>query len=300
MRARFTTRPRLLTATLAIATTAVVGCGGGGAPTRDELVSKFKSSADVDDDALAQCFVDTALDEFGEDKSAQLEEAIGANSEGDVDDALGAGAAETITEMIVACSLDPSGEAAVEQTTPDTATGGETTVESTTDTTAGADTTVSAAPPSESLGSRDEPLAVGTTAPVGGGFSVSFTDYVADAGAAISAENEFNEPAGDGKVYVTATMTATFDGGEGLDKATFLGAGPTLSAVGTSGTVYNSYDCVAVTPNMFDSFVDVFAGSSLSGTVCFIVDAADANGLVVYTDGYDADLNTLTAYFATS
>ena len=54
----------------------------------------------------------------------------------------------------------------------------------------------------------------------------------------------------------------------------------TISAVGNSNVEY-SQQC-GVTPNELDSFVDVFAGGSVEGTVCFVVPSADVGSEVIF------------------
>jgi hypothetical protein len=138
-------------------------------------------------------------------------------------------------------------------------------------------------------GSRDDPLLIGTAADIGGGWFVSVVDINFDATDVILAENMFNEPPEPGTQYVLITISATY---EGSDASAVLLAGNAFNLVGESNVAYQTFDpACGVTPDDFP-MTEVFAGGTLTGTVCFAADAEDVSSLVMYSEevlSFDSD-----------
>jgi hypothetical protein len=130
---------------------------------------------------------------------------------------------------------------------------------------------------------------LGTTAEVGDGWSVTVTGAAHDITDAVIAENSFNTPPPDGFRFIAVDVSYAFNG-------TGSGSAYTVTTHAVAdGNVALAEECGLI-PTPVDGFVDVFAGGSVTGSVCFVV-PADAVGLVIYsTGGFDAEPVT----FATS
>jgi hypothetical protein len=113
----------------------------------------------------------------------------------------------------------------------------------------------------------------------------------------VKAANEYNDPAPAGSQYVLVTFTVTNNGTE--DKRT-----PAYDlfpkAVSATGKSYEASSCLATLSNPIPYFDDVFAGSTVSGDVCFIVAGGDAAGLTMYFDIIDESFEKSTYYFKLS
>ena len=136
---------------------------------------------------------------------------------------------------------------------------------------------------------RLAPEPVGTTADVGEGWSLTVTAAARDITDAVMAENSFNDPPPDGYRFIGIDVTYTFNG-TGSDSAFTV----TSSAV-ADNNVALSNEC-GVIPTPLDEFVDVFAGGSVSGTLCFVVPADSAPFAMYSTGGFDTE----PVWFATA
>ena len=105
---------------------------------------------------------------------------------------------------------------------------------------------------------------IGTAADVGEGWSVTATGAARDITDQVMSENSFNDPPPDGFRFIGVDVTYAFNG-----TGTGSGFTVTTAAVGDSN-VSLSDDC-GVIPAAIDVFTDVFAGGSVSGSLCFVV-----------------------------
>ena len=137
--------------------------------------------------------------------------------------------------------------------------------------------------------SRLSPTPMGSAADIGGGWQLTVTGPASDITDAVMAENQFNEPPPDGFRFVGVNAVYAY-GGEGTGNAFAV----TARAVGNANLGLST-EC-GVTPGEFDISADIFAGGSVTGTLCFVV-PADSTGLVVYAT---ADLGTSSVMFATA
>ena len=136
---------------------------------------------------------------------------------------------------------------------------------------------------------RLAPTAVGTTADVGNGWSITITATAHDITDAVVAENSFNDPPPAGFRFIGVDVTYTFNG-TGSDSAFTV----TTSAVADSNVALSN-EC-GVIPTPLDEFVDVFAGGSISGLLCFVV-PADSAGFAMYSS---ASFDIAPVWFATT
>lgn len=139
------------------------------------------------------------------------------------------------------------------------------------------------APASDSgAGTRDDPVPLGEAADTGDGWTVTVVDVNFDAAAAIAAENQFNEPPAPGRQFVMPTLEVTYDGAEAQANTFELG----ITAVGDSNVEYGGSfdDSCGVIPNGLTDANDLFQGGSVSGTVCWSVESADIDSLVMIVE----------------
>lgn len=138
-------------------------------------------------------------------------------------------------------------------------------------------------PPSDDRGSREAPLPIDTSADIGAGWVVSVLEVNPNATELILAENQFNTPPEPGQQFFMITISATYDGPEASSE---LPVGNAFQVVGDLSVTYYSFDpgC-GVTPNEFPR-TEVFQGGSIWGTICFAINSADADSLVMFTEDF--------------
>jgi len=121
---------------------------------------------------------------------------------------------------------------------------------------------------------RLTPTPLGTTTAVGTDWQLTVTGAARDITAEVLAENQFNDPPPTGFRYVGVEMTYTYSGAGG--------ASPSSVSIGSVGdaNVQNEGYC-GVVANEIDMFTDLFAGGSVSGTVCLVV-PEDAGAIALY------------------
>ena len=170
-------------------------------------------------------------------------------------------------------ATNPGTDEPAETTTAEPAT-------STTATATQAPTTTTTEPPSSPLGSRNEPLPVGSVAQVGD-WVIRVSSVTADGTDDVMAHNEFNDPPGTGEQFFVAALDATY---VGTEPSTFwFDVG--LAVVGPSNVAYDSFDawCGSV-PDDITSAGETFQGGTISGSACWKIDATDADDLVLIAE----------------
>jgi hypothetical protein len=152
-------------------------------------------------------------------------------------------------------------------------------------------TTVTPTGAATGVGTRDNPVPIGTSADVGEGWTLSVNEVTLDATALVTGANMFNDPPPEGSVYVMVNITMAYNGPD--DKAIDFF---TVSGVTSSNVELNTFDNFVVAPDAYDGLAEVFAGGSKSGNIVFTVPAAEVDSLVLYTSaGFGGD----DVYFAT-
>jgi len=121
------------------------------------------------------------------------------------------------------------------------------------------------------VGTRQNPLAVGTTARVGD-WEVKVTEVNLSADAAIAAENQFNDPPADGSVYILVGLEASYAGEE---SGTFW-VDMMYSYYGSGGNTFDS--AMAVEPNSISDAGETFPGASVTGNLVFEVPIDQVSG----------------------
>jgi hypothetical protein len=132
------------------------------------------------------------------------------------------------------------------------------------------------------MGTRDNPVPIGTAADLGGGWSLTVVDVIPNGTDQILAENQFNNPPAEGRQFFMVTISATYNG---QNSSTFNSA-VSLSAVGASNVAYKGFeDRCGVIPNQLSSS-EVFGGGAITGNVCWSVRSDDVDSLVMFSDSY--------------
>lgn len=139
--------------------------------------------------------------------------------------------------------------------------------------------------PAETQEPEAEPAAEGTTrdAPLPAGaefgnedWTVTVAPTTRDAGEAIAAENEFNDPPAEGRQFVMTEVTATYTGDETGTPWVDL----SIEFVGSQGNTFGtgSDDYCGVIPNDLSNVGEMHNGASGSGNVCVSVPADQIEG----------------------
>lgn len=174
-----------------------------------------------------------------------------------------AAAAAAVALLLAACDGEP-------------ATGGGATVVDDTEPAAADDTAPEAAEPADdasstdSAGTRDNPVPVGTTVEVED-WQVTLVEVTVDATDVVMAENEFNDPPVDGRQYVMWRVEATYNGDDSGDPWIDL----SWAIVGSAGNTFstNVDDYCGVIPNALDDQGETFPGGSVTGNVCIAAES---------------------------
>lgn len=135
---------------------------------------------------------------------------------------------------------------------------------------------------------RTSPVPVGTAQDVGEGWTLTVTGAARDITDAVLADNSFSEPPPAGSRFVGVEVTYAYSG-DGSDVAY------TATTKAVAGTNVELPAACGSVPGEVDLFSDVFAGGSVSGTLCFVVPEG-VTGLVLYTTVYADDV--VHEYFA--
>lgn len=136
--------------------------------------------------------------------------------------------------------------------------------------------------PAAAVGTRENPIRLGSDGDIGGGFRIKIVSVDTDATAAVMAANSLNKQA-PGKHFVLARISATYTGS---GAGNFFVPSLQLRAVGPSGVSYSTFGSdsrCGVIADAFHSSV-VFAGGTIVGNVCWQVPQAEAGELVLFPD----------------
>jgi hypothetical protein len=132
-------------------------------------------------------------------------------------------------------------------------------------------TTTTTRPPEQ--GTRENPFALGTPLVSDSGVEIVVNSVDFDAGAAIAAENMFNDPAPAGMRYALVNLSITNTSDEPID----TGFEISVSMIGSANRLYdfsNGY-CSAVIPNSLSDGGQLFTGGSFTGNECLLVPEAE-------------------------
>lgn len=132
--------------------------------------------------------------------------------------------------------------------------------------------------PASALGTRENPIPMGTSVNLGDGWVITVLSVTTDAIGQILQENQFNDRPTAGNQFFMARVRASYDGA-GSDT---FGGSYRLRAVGPSGIGYSTFENSAgVIPNPLPGS-EVFSGGSIEGNIAWQIKSSDAGSLVMY------------------
>lgn len=182
--------------------------------------------------------------------------------------------------LMIAFALAACGGAdgALETTAANVDTTTTTAAEATTTTTTTPSTTTTTQASGES--SLAAPLEVGAVVQVGD-WRLRVSGVTPDATDQVMAENQFNDPPVDGNQFFIASVEATYTGS---DSSTFW-VDMSLKSVGASNVAYEPFDArCGVIPGDINDAGETFPGGTVTGNVCWSIQSADAESLVMIAE----------------
>jgi len=132
------------------------------------------------------------------------------------------------------------------------------------------------APDGEATEARTSPGALGTPIELDDDWTVQVNAFDPDVTDEVLAEDTFADPPPDGQAYAAVNVTYTYNG-ENSSGIWAVASG----LIGNSNV--GSDDCgFADPPDEIDNSAELFNGGTVTGNQCFLIDAADADSLVVW------------------
>ena len=130
----------------------------------------------------------------------------------------------------------------------------------------------------EALGTRDNPLPVGTRIEMGD-WTLAVTEVTLDATEQVMAENEFNDPPVEGRQFVLFEVDAAYGGEESGTAWLDFSWAIVGSAGNTFGTAMEDY--CGVIPDSLDNTGETYPGGNVSGNVCVSVASDQVDGATI-------------------
>lgn len=141
--------------------------------------------------------------------------------------------------------------------------------------------TTTTAKPGPDPGSRSNPYTVGDTVTFSKGpidyWELRVVEFIPDAFAQVSAENQFNELPPDDEQFAMVTVEATYVGPE--EPATIFEL--PMEAVDDGSVTYGLGDSCGVIPNDLSYTNEVYKGGTLSGNLCWSVSSEHIESLLL-------------------
>jgi hypothetical protein len=128
------------------------------------------------------------------------------------------------------------------------------------------------------LGTRDDPLEIGTRIEMGD-WTLAVTDVELDATEAVMDEFEFNDPPVDGRQFVMVSVDATYEGDDSGEAWIDF----SWAIVGGAGNTFGTgmHDYCGLIPDPLDDTGETFPGGEISGNVCISVAADQLVGATI-------------------
>ncbi|MGD0953287.1 MAG: tetratricopeptide repeat protein [Methanotrichaceae archaeon] len=147
---------------------------------------------------------------------------------------------------------------------------------------------------SAQVGTRDDPIPIGTTVSLGDGWQITVMSVIPDATNIVLKENMFNKPPKPGDQFFIARVQVKYTG---TNSAQF-GGDYRLRAVGPSNVGYSTFqNSPGVIPDpLLNS--DVFTDGAIEGNVGWEIKSTDANALVMYDNPLSFGGNNEREYMA--
>ncbi len=170
---------------------------------------------------------------------------------------------DAAAEIETACGIDLMEDLDTEDTESDVSAG------------AGSATAIAS---STTSGTRSDPIPIGETVRLDDDWELTVLGVEPDASEAIVAADSFNDPPAPGKQFFMATVRVTYLGETSDEFSAWR-----LRAVGQSARAYDQFtdSCGWSIPDELESR-ELFTGGAIEGTICWAIDTADADSLVMY------------------
>lgn len=123
---------------------------------------------------------------------------------------------------------------------------------------------------------REHPLPIGSAVKQGD-WELTINSVNLSADQAVADENEFNDPAGEGNVYILVNATVKYLGKDAKGDVPMS----TLEYVTVDGNTVNNYDVIALAPEPLDTTQTLYSGASVTGNTVFAVPAKSAGAGVL-------------------
>lgn len=152
-----------------------------------------------------------------------------------------------------------------------------------------AETAPSEASPVEdpALGSRENPLPIGTSGQVGD-WSITVAAVDTDAADTVAATNQFNDPPGEGQQFVIVGLQATYTG---EDSGSYW-IEVSNKILGASGNTFDQR--CGVIPEDISDTGETFGGATVEGNICLAVDSDQLDGaLLIVEESFSFDSTRL-------
>jgi hypothetical protein len=128
------------------------------------------------------------------------------------------------------------------------------------------------------MGTRENPVPMGTTVDLGDGWQITVISVIPDATNDVLNENQFNDPPNTGNQFFIARIKAKYTG-SGSDT---FGGSYRLRSVGPSSVGYSTFEnSPGVIPDPLPDS-EVFSGGEIEGNVGWEIKSSDAYSLVMY------------------
>ncbi|GAA1786269.1 DUF308 domain-containing protein [Leucobacter iarius] len=119
--------------------------------------------------------------------------------------------------------------------------------------------------------SREHPLPMGSTVKQRD-WELTINSVNLNADQLIAEENQFNDPAGEGNVYILVNATVKYLGKDAKGEMPMS----TIEYVTVDGNTVNNYDVIALAPEPLDTTQTLYNGASVTGNTVFAVPAKSA------------------------
>jgi hypothetical protein len=144
------------------------------------------------------------------------------------------------------------------------------------------------------IGTREDPIPMGTTVDLGDGWQIAMISVIPDATNAVLKENQFNDPPKPGNQFFLARVRAKYTG-QGSDT---FGGSYRLRAVGPSSVGYSTFEnSPGVIPDPLPDS-EVFSGGVIEGNIGWEIKSSDASSLVMYDNPVSFGGNKDRVYLA--
>jgi len=145
---------------------------------------------------------------------------------------------------------------------------------------------------SVSIGTREDPVPIGTAADIGDGWQIKVLEVYPNANEMVAQENQFNSPPKEWQQFFIARIELTY---KSSDSAKFNDK--RLRAVGPSSVIYSTFgNSPGVIPDKLGT-AEAFTGGKVIGNIGWAINSSDADKLVMYDSDASKDNRKFMALY---